>query len=165
LGHLVDPGKEVRPAYRALIFPATSGRAPLRRTGFYLAVLEEGLVTAGDSIELLARDEHGVTVADIVNLYTADATNQDLLRRASITRASHRLARPLSQEFFLVNVLLPNGALFRNVLANCADIGTADLLIGMDIITSGELIIMARDGGILSSFRCPSNDRHLGHFP
>ena len=53
------------------------------RTGFYLAVLEEGSVIAGDSIELLARDEHGVTVADIVNLYTAGATNQDLLRRAS----------------------------------------------------------------------------------
>jgi MOSC domain-containing protein YiiM len=53
------------------------------RTGFYLAVLEEGWVTAGDSIELLARDEHGVTVADIVNLYTAGATNQDLLQRAS----------------------------------------------------------------------------------
>ena len=53
------------------------------RTGFYLAVLREGEVTAGDSIELLARDEHGVTVTDIVNLYTADATNQDLLRRVS----------------------------------------------------------------------------------
>ncbi len=53
------------------------------RTGFYLAVLREGEVTAGDSIELLARDEHGVTVADIVSLYTADATNQELLRRVS----------------------------------------------------------------------------------
>jgi MOSC domain-containing protein YiiM len=53
------------------------------RTGFYLAVLEEGRVAAGDSMESLTRDEHGVTVADIVNLYKADATNQDLLRRAS----------------------------------------------------------------------------------
>ena len=53
------------------------------RTGFYLAVLREGQVTAGDSIEALARDEHGVTIADIVNLYKTDATNQDLLRRAS----------------------------------------------------------------------------------
>ena len=53
------------------------------RTGFYLAVLREGEVTAGDSIELLAQDEHGVTVADIVSLYTADATNQDLLHRVS----------------------------------------------------------------------------------
>ena len=53
------------------------------RTGFYLAVHREGEVTAGDSIELLARDEHGVTVADVVNLYMADVTNQDLLRRVS----------------------------------------------------------------------------------
>jgi len=51
------------------------------RTGFYFAVLQEGEVAAGDSIELLARDEHGVTVADVVNLYTADAANQDTLRR------------------------------------------------------------------------------------
>ena len=53
------------------------------RNGFYLAVVQEGEVTAGDSFELVARDEHGVTVADVVHLYTADATNQDLLRRVS----------------------------------------------------------------------------------
>ena len=53
------------------------------RTGFYLAVTREGEVAAGDSIELLAHDEHGVTVADIVSLYTADAANQELLRRVS----------------------------------------------------------------------------------
>jgi MOSC domain-containing protein YiiM len=53
------------------------------RSGFYFAVLKEGEVTAGDSIELLERDEHGVTVADIVNLYGRDAANQELLRRVS----------------------------------------------------------------------------------
>ena len=53
------------------------------RSGFYLSVLEEGRITAGDSVEWLTRDEHGVTVADVVNLYKADETNQDLLRRAS----------------------------------------------------------------------------------
>ncbi len=53
------------------------------RAGFYLAVLKEGEVTAGDSIEFLKQDEHGVTIADIVNLYRRDATNQDLLRRVS----------------------------------------------------------------------------------
>src|SRR5438105_6926388 len=47
------------------------------RSGFYFAVLREGEVTAGDSIELLARHEHGVTVTDVVNLYRRDATNQD----------------------------------------------------------------------------------------
>jgi MOSC domain-containing protein YiiM len=53
------------------------------RAGFYLAVLREGEVAPGDSIELLPRDEEGITVAEIVNLYKADAANQDLLRRAS----------------------------------------------------------------------------------
>ena len=53
------------------------------RTGFYLAVAIEGEIAAGDSIELLERDEHNITVADIVNLYREDATNQDMLRRAS----------------------------------------------------------------------------------
>jgi len=53
------------------------------RAGFYFAVLEEGEVGAGDSITLLARDERGVAVADVVRLYTMDATNEDLLRRAS----------------------------------------------------------------------------------
>jgi MOSC domain-containing protein YiiM len=53
------------------------------RTGFYLAVLGEGEVAAGDSLERITRDEHGVTVADVVGLYTADAANQDLLRRAT----------------------------------------------------------------------------------
>jgi MOSC domain-containing protein YiiM len=53
------------------------------RTGFYLAVLREGSVAAGDPIELFAADEHRIAVADVVSLYTADAKNQDLLRRAS----------------------------------------------------------------------------------
>jgi MOSC domain-containing protein YiiM len=53
------------------------------RTGFYFAVLQEGEVGAGDSIELLERDEHSIPVADVVNLYRGDATNQNLLRRVS----------------------------------------------------------------------------------
>lgn len=52
------------------------------RSGFYLAVLEEGEVAGGDPIELTARDEHHVTVAAIVALYAHDADDQDLLRRA-----------------------------------------------------------------------------------
>lgn len=53
------------------------------RTGFYLAVLKEGEVAAGDSIELLERDEHNIPVADVVNLYRGDAAKQDMLRRVS----------------------------------------------------------------------------------
>jgi len=53
------------------------------RTGFYFAVTTEGEVGAGDSIERIERADEGLTVADVVNLYTVDAKNQDLLRRAT----------------------------------------------------------------------------------
>jgi MOSC domain-containing protein YiiM len=54
-----------------------------KRTGFYLAVLREGHVAAGDPIESIDRQENGLTIADIVNLYTVDSRNQELLRRAA----------------------------------------------------------------------------------
>jgi MOSC domain-containing protein YiiM len=53
------------------------------RTGFYLAVAREGDVGPSDSIELIAKAQDGLTIADVVNLYTVDAQNQDLLRRAT----------------------------------------------------------------------------------
>ena len=52
------------------------------RSGFYLAVIREGEVASGNSIEFVGRDEHGVTVADIASLYARDRDNEDLLRRA-----------------------------------------------------------------------------------
>ena len=53
------------------------------RSGFYLAVTREGQVTAGDAIEYLSHDEHGVRVRDIVALYGSDADNQEMLRRVT----------------------------------------------------------------------------------
>lgn len=53
------------------------------RTGFYLAVVQEGEVTADESFELISRSKPTVTVADVVNLYTAGTAHQDLLRRVS----------------------------------------------------------------------------------
>lgn len=53
------------------------------RTGFYLAVLQEGEVGAGDPLERGGGDGKRVSVADIVGLYDRDAADQGLLRRAS----------------------------------------------------------------------------------
>ena len=53
------------------------------RTGFYFAVALEGEVGAGDSIESIAKAHDGLTVTEVVNLYTVDAHNQELLRRAT----------------------------------------------------------------------------------
>jgi len=52
------------------------------RTGFYLAVLREGDVAAGDTIDFTLRDRHGLSVADVAQLYARDSDNQALLRRA-----------------------------------------------------------------------------------
>lgn len=52
------------------------------RTGFYFAVLREGMVCAGDEIERLSRDEHNVTIADITRLYARDKHDLEGLRRA-----------------------------------------------------------------------------------
>jgi MOSC domain-containing protein YiiM len=65
------------------------GRADILRrflqselTGFYFAVLQEGDVGAGDTLELIEKDEHDVRVADITRLYARDKQNTNLLRRA-----------------------------------------------------------------------------------
>lgn len=57
------------------------------RTGFYFSVAREGEVGPGDPIEPVARAADGLSVADVVALYTGDAENQELLRRAAESSA------------------------------------------------------------------------------
>ena len=58
------------------------------RTGFYFAVALEGDVGAGDSIDSIAKAPDGLTVADVVNLYTVDAHNAELLHRGRLIHHS-----------------------------------------------------------------------------
>jgi len=57
------------------------------RSGFYLAVLEEGEVGAGDQIDLLEKSKASVTVSDVTRLYVRDKENMELLQRAIATEA------------------------------------------------------------------------------
>ena len=75
-----------------------------RRSGFYLAVEREGKVSPGDAIERVARDERGLTVADIVALYAADSTNQALLENAS----NHPSLPPSWREYFRKRLWTPD---------------------------------------------------------
>lgn len=50
------------------------------RSGIYFSVVAEGLVQAGDTIELLERDERGITIADVNRAYGHSRENLDLLR-------------------------------------------------------------------------------------
>jgi MOSC domain-containing protein YiiM len=53
------------------------------RTGFYFAVLREGELAAGDSIELIPSSQDRVSVAEITRLYSSGAAEQEQLRRVS----------------------------------------------------------------------------------
>jgi len=54
-----------------------------RRTGFYLRVLREGDVAAGDAIEWISRDPVKISVVDIVRLYAFDRQDWKTMRRAT----------------------------------------------------------------------------------
>jgi len=57
------------------------------RSGFYLSVLKEGEVGAGDEFELIEKNASGVRVVDVTRLYSSERENVDLMRRAIATEA------------------------------------------------------------------------------
>lgn len=56
-------------------------------TGFYLSVLQEGEVEAGDSITHAKSDENGITVEDVIQLYAFDRHNMTMLQRVVAVEA------------------------------------------------------------------------------
>ena len=71
-----------------------------RRTGFYLAVIREGDVGAGDEIRLIARDASRVPVSEITRLYVAKkygpddiACLQQLLRVPALPKSWNKYFR------------------------------------------------------------------------
>jgi len=53
-----------------------------RRSGFYFAVAREGVVSAGDALEIIGREQQGISVADITRLYAFEKDDLKALRRA-----------------------------------------------------------------------------------
>ncbi len=70
-----------------------------RRTGFYLAVVREGEVGAGDEIKVIARDPNAVAVSEITRLYAEKRYGDAEL--ASVRRALRVAMLPESwKEYF-----------------------------------------------------------------
>ncbi|MEO8482265.1 MAG: MOSC domain-containing protein [Acidobacteriota bacterium] len=57
--------------------------ASVDRSGFYFAVEEEGEIGAGDDIELIEQDRHGLTVAETFRLMLGDGSRDRLQLAAS----------------------------------------------------------------------------------
>jgi MOSC domain-containing protein YiiM len=53
-----------------------------RRTGFYFAVVREGMVGTGDAIKLIGQEQQDISVADITRLYAFEKDDAKTLRRA-----------------------------------------------------------------------------------
>lgn len=53
-----------------------------RRTGVYFAVAQEGELSGGDPIELMARESKTLTVAEITRLYAFQKDDREMLQRA-----------------------------------------------------------------------------------
>jgi MOSC domain-containing protein YiiM len=64
-------------------FPARFAAA--NRTGFYLRVLQEGLVSAGDAIERVAHDANSLSVRDVFRLRHDRGTRDEYERAARLT--------------------------------------------------------------------------------
>ena len=55
------------------------------RSGFYFSVEQEGEVGAGDSFELISRNNAGITIAEMNKLFVREKYNRDLLQKAIAT--------------------------------------------------------------------------------
>ena len=52
------------------------------KSGFYFKVLEEGIVEAEDVIEKLSDDGYNLSISELVNLYSTEKQNKELLQKA-----------------------------------------------------------------------------------
>lgn len=82
-------------------------------SGFYCAVLQEGGVAAGDPIRLLHRDEHAVSVLDIVRLHGEQKHDVNLLRRAIEVEALPQDWRDYFLDVSLISQLLSHRLLHQ----------------------------------------------------
>jgi ferredoxin-NADP reductase/MOSC domain-containing protein YiiM len=79
------------PCYKLAIRMGEGSDFPARfqqsgRMGFYLRVLDEGELGAGDSLELVERDESSVTIAEFIRIYLFESHEPESLRRVLSSR-------------------------------------------------------------------------------
>ena len=71
-----------------------------RRTGFYMRVLGEGSLQAGDAIVVIERDLHHLTIREITDLYLIKRPERSLIQRALSVEA---LASSWREHFSALN--------------------------------------------------------------
>lgn len=91
---------------------------------------------------------------------TASVISQGVVDRCGLKPTGmtlvHGVQGPSEAEVFMVNLRLPQGVAFANVRVTKGNLGGAQALIGMDIITAGDFSITNMGGRTVFSFRVPS---------
>ena len=80
------------------------------------------------------------------------------LRPTGMIRLRYANGMESEEPTYLVNIVLPNSLCIAEVTASLADFGS-DVLIGMDIISMGDLAISNFAGQTVMSYRIPSRER------
>ncbi len=114
------------------------------RVGFYFRVLEEGEVGAGDVIELVHRDERGLTVRQVSDLLFFDKDDLDTTRRAlQIPALSHGWKESFLERLAKAGVAAESRPGFRDFIVDRKERES-------DTVTSFYLV--PADGGDLAPF-------------
>jgi MOSC domain-containing protein YiiM len=67
-------------------------------SGIYFSVIREGDVSAGDMIKLVSRDENNITLADIVQIYMREASEDLVLRAIQVPALASSLRTYFQQQ-------------------------------------------------------------------
>ena len=91
---------------------------------------------------------------------THSAINQRVVDQCSLKptgmKEVHGVHGKQLAETFLIAIGLPNNVFFRDIEVTLGELGGADMLVGMDIITRGDFSITNVGGKTVFSFRVPS---------
>lgn len=93
--------------------------------------------------------------ASVITQHVVDACG---LKPTGMMRVNHA-GGVADQETYLVNIALPNAVGFHSLSVTKAPLTGTHLLIGMDIISQGDLAISNKDGETIFTFRFPSTSR------
>jgi len=114
-----------------------------------------GVTPAGPTAEFQAIWDTGATNS-VINQRVVDACGLVPIGMTMVNGVGGQHA----QEVFLVSIFLPNKATFPTLRVTKGELGNVDLLIGMDIIGSGDFAVTNHNGITKFSFRCPST-KHI----
>lgn len=122
-------------ANKVRITPAFDPKVPpTDRLREFIAIWDTGATNSVITSKVV--DECGLKATGMANVRTA--------------KGPHRT------DTFLVGVFLPNRVAFPSVRVSRGDVHDADVLIGMDIIGSGDFAVTCEGGKTVFSYRCPS---------